>query len=365
VTQKIERLQVAAYTIPTDAPESDGTYEWNATTLVLVQLSSGDLVGTGYSYTDAAAAHLIANNLADIVVGADAMAPNALWQLLFARVRNLGVPGICATAISAVDSAAWDLKARLLGTPLVTLLGQVRNAVPVYGSGGFTSYSRAQLENQFTAWRAAGITRFKMKIGRAPERDGARVQHAREVIGPEAALFVDANGAFQPMQALSFAQSIESFNVTWFEEPVVSDDLVGLRWLRTRVPAGMSIAAGEYGYTPEYFRRMLQANAVDVLQADATRCLGITGFLHAGALCRAFGRPLSAHCAPALHAHVCCAAQDVVHVEYFHDHARIEAMFFDNLPRLVDGALQPDLTLAGHGLIFKERDAREYCTYQA
>lgn len=359
----VDRLAVRAYTVPTDAPESDGTLEWDRTTMVLVQLFCGDVVGTGYSYTDASAALLIDRNLRSMVEGADALAPTALWHQLIARVRNLGVPGIAACAISAIDSAAWNLKARLLDQPLVTLLGQVRESIPVYGSGGFTSYSRERLQQQFRDWESLGITRMKMKIGRDPAHDVERMRDARAAIDSSTQLFIDANGAFTATQALAFAELAGDFDVRWFEEPVVSDDLEGLRWLRARVPAGMAIAAGEYGYEPRYFRRMLAADAVDVLQADATRCLGITGFLQADALCQAFGRPLSAHTAPTLHAHVCCAAASVVHVEYFHDHARIESQFFDGAAHVTAGALVPDLNCTGMGFTFNEDVATPFLVY--
>src|SRR5205085_10704766 len=130
--------------------------------------------------------------------------------------------------------------------------------------------------------------------------------------------FVDANGAYGRKQALAFAAAFAEQNVTWFEEPVSSDDLAGLRLVRDRAPAGMDMAAGEYGYDLYYFRRMLEAGAVDVLQADATRCAGITGFLQLAPLCQARGFALSAHCAPSLHVHPCCAVLPLRHLEYFH-----------------------------------------------
>jgi L-alanine-DL-glutamate epimerase-like enolase superfamily enzyme len=128
--------------------------------------------------------------------------------------------------------------------------------------------------------------------------------------------------------------------------------------MRDRAPAGMDIAGGEYGYEPFYFRRMLEAGAVDVLQADATRCGGYTGFLRAAALADAFGIPLSSHCAPALHLPVCCAAPRLRHMEWFHDHVRIERAVFDGAPVPRDGAIEPDLERAGHGLAFKLKDAQ-------
>ncbi len=143
-------------------------------------------------------------------------------------------------------------------------------------------------------------------------------------------------------QALAKAAAFADLGVSWFEEPVSSDDLEGLRLIREQAPAGMRIAAGEYGYDSFYFRRMLEAKAVDVLQADATRCAGITGFLAAGNLCASFSTPFSAHTAPSLHAHAACALPSAINVEYFFDHYRIEQMFFD-------GALVPSAGMLSPG----------------
>jgi L-alanine-DL-glutamate epimerase-like enolase superfamily enzyme len=262
-------------------------------------------------------------------------------------------------AIAAVDKALWDLKARLLDAPLARLLGAARDAIPIYGSGGFTSYTTARLEEQLGGWARTGIRMVKMKIGRDPDADTARVRAARQAIGDETALFVDANGAYGRKQALAFADAFHEQRVTWFEEPVVSDDLEGLRLIRDRAPAGMDITAGEYGYDLVYFRRMCEAGAVDVLQADATRCAGVTGFLRAAAIAKAFHLPLSSHCAPSIHVHPCCAV-GARHLEYFHDHVRIERMLFDGALEPVDGALHPADDRAGFGLTFKAADARQY-----
>jgi len=288
------------------------------------------------------------------------MSPGAAYGQMWRRIRNLGRPGICSMAISAVDCAIWDLKARLLGVPLVTLLGQVRDAASVYGSGGFTSYSDRRLAEQLSGWVKQGIPRVKMKIGRDANRDPERVRVAREAIGPEAELYVDANGAYSRKQALAQANLFTEFDVRWFEEPVSSDDLEGLRLLRDRAPAMMEIAAGEYGYEIFYFRRMLTAGAVDVQQADITRCGGVTGFLQVAALCQANNVPLSCHTAPALHTHVACAVAPFKNLEYFHDHVRIEQMFFDGLPQLVRGELRPDLSRPGSGLELKRADAAKF-----
>lgn len=356
----VEALTVSAYTIPTDFPESDGTYEWSSTTLVLVEATAGGVTSLGYSYADLATATLIEKSLKPLVLGRDALNVNGAWHAMVAHIRNLGRPGICSMAISAVDNALWDLKARLLGLPLVSLLGAVRESLPVYGSGGFTSYSNKQLQQQLAGWVAQGISRVKMKIGRNPASDMKRVEAARQAIDVSAELFVDANGALSRKQALKFAHDFQKADVTWFEEPVSSDDLEGLRLLRDEGPPGMDISAGEYGYDLTYFERMLRAGAVDVMQADATRCGGITGFLQAAVLCAAHHVPMSSHCAPALHAHPGCAAAPMRHAEYFHDHARIENMLFDGVLEPRDGALTPDLSRPGMGLELKRSDAEHY-----
>lgn len=357
----VERIHARAFTIPTDFPEADGTASWDSTTIVIVHVWAGGRMGMGYTYSDASIAKLIAGKLGQEVVGRDAMSPPAAWQAMQRAVRNLGREGLAATAISAVDVALWDLKARILDCPLASLLGVVRDSVPIYGSGGFTTYDDAHLAGQLGGWvEKDGCRWVKMKIGGEPGRDAARVAAAREAIG-SAGLFVDANGAYGVRQAQYFAEIFAAEqDVRWFEEPVSSDDLEGLRRLRRVAPATMEIAAGEYGYTLDYFRRMLGAGAVDVQQADATRCGGITGFQRAATLCEAWHTDLSAHCAPALHRHLGCAAPRFRHVEWFHDHVRIERMLFDGAPIPKHGTISPDFDSPGLGLTLKKQDAERF-----
>jgi L-alanine-DL-glutamate epimerase-like enolase superfamily enzyme len=360
VAAAIEKIDVAAFEIPTDSPESDGTYEWKSTTLVVVEARAGGEIGFGYTYAAGAAARLIREKFAPAVEGVDALAVPLAWRNIVSALRNLGRPGLGSMALSAVDAALWDLKAKLMQLPLATLLGAVRDAAPIYGSGGFTSYSIDKLREQLGGWSAQGIHGVKMKVGREPREDPRRVAAAREAIGPEVGLFVDANGAYSRKQALALAEAFAEQAVSWFEEPVSSDDLGGLRLLCDRAPPGMEIAAGEYGYDLFYFRRMLAAGAVDVLQVDATRAGGVTGFLQAAALAAAFGLDVSAHCAPSLHVHPCCALANVRPLEYFHDHARIERMLFDGAIAPDGGELRFDKARPGLGIEFKRRDAERY-----
>ena len=356
----VRSLDAHAYTIPTDRPESDGTLEWDRTTLVLVEANAADHCGIGYTYASTAAVSLILDELAPVVRGCDAMDIPRMHLAMVRRVRNLGRPGMCSMAIAAVDAALWDLKARLLDLPLVTLFGAARDSAPVYGSGGFTSYTVDELQAQLRGWVERGIPRVKMKVGRDANADVDRVRAAREAIGDDAELFVDANGAYSRKQALAQADRFGREGVSWFEEPVSSDDLDGLRLVRDRAPAGMEIAAGEYAYDLTYVRRMLDAGAVDVMQIDASRCGGLTGFLRAAAIMQARSMDVSAHCCPSLHAHVACAVPNLRHIEYFHDHARVEHMLFDGALEPKDGALWPDRSRPGIGLELKRRDLERY-----
>ena len=353
----IADVRATAYRVPTEEPESDGTLEWDAVTVVVVEVDAGGHTGVGYTYADRAAATVVEGVLAGAVRERDALAIPAAWWAMARAVRNLGWDGLCATAISAVDIALWDLKAKLLGVCLADLLGRARDGVPIYGSGGLTSYSERELCRQLAGWVGEGIPRVKMKVGREPKADLGRVRAAREAIGAGAELFVDANGAYGRTQALAMADGFADLGVSWLEEPVSSDDLEGLRLIRDRAPAGMDVAAGEYGYRPPYFRRMVEAGAVDVLQADVTRCSGITGLLEVDALCSADEVPLSVHCAPQVHAHAGCALGRLVHCEYFHTHARAEQILFDGVLVPVQGQLVPDAGRPGLGIELRRADA--------
>jgi len=355
----VESLEVSAYTIPTDEPESDGTFEWDSTTIVVVEAHGGGETGLGYTYGPKAVGAVVEELLADVVRGADASAPAEVWRAAGARLRNAGRPGMGFMAVAAVDTALWDLKARLVGLPLVDVLPRAHDAVPIYGSGGFCSYSLERLAEQLGGWAQEGIPRVKMKLGREPEQDPARLDAARAAIGDDTELFVDANGAFSRKEALGWAERYAAqWDVRWFEEPVSSADFEGLRLLRDRAPGGLDVAAGEYAYVPADFRNLL--GCVDCLQADVTRCGGITGLLGVAGLSEAHQLDVSGHCAPALSAHALCAVPRLRHLEYFHDHVRIERMLFDGVLEPEGGRLRPDRSRPGHGLELKRADAERW-----
>ncbi|HEU5355814.1 MAG TPA: enolase C-terminal domain-like protein [Actinocrinis sp.] len=360
----IEAVSAAAFTVPTDSPEGDGTLTWDSTTMVIARASAAGVTGIGWTYGLAAAANVITDKLADVVRGCSALDVPAANDAMCRAVRNAGKPGLVAMAISAVDIALWDLKARVLGVPLVRLLGAARPDVPVYGSGGFTTYDDKQLEQQLRFWvEEQNIPRVKIKIGeswgRDERRDLARAEFARELVGDAVEFYVDANGGYTRKQAIRVGRALADLDVTWFEEPVSSDDLVGLHEIRDAITP--DVAAGEYGYDLPYFARMLTADAVDCLQADVTRCGGITIWQRAAALAESLGMQISGHCAPHAHAAVAASVPNLRHLEWFHDHTRIESMFFEGTLDPNGGAISPcDNTAPGLGLELRSAVANRY-----
>lgn len=346
----ISGLRTAVYRFPTPEPEADGTMRWDATTVVTVQLEAGGRTGLGWTYSTGAAAQVIADHLETAITGIDAFDIAAGWSAMHRAGRNIGTQGLVMQALSAVDVAWWDLKARLLQAPLSTLLGRCRADVPIYGSGGFTTLTDDQLAEQVRWWQSAGCAAMKIKIGESwgtrVDRDLNRVRRLRELAGDGAALMVDANGGYTIGQARRVGRVLDDAGVVWFEEPVSSDDVVGLRLLREALEC--DVAAGEYA--SDVYAAATLLPAVDCLQLDATRCGGYTGWLRCAALAQAHNMQVSAHCAPSLHAPVAAAVPNLRHVEWFVDHARIEPKLLRGIPAVYDGALHLEHDAPGHGM---------------
>lgn len=359
----IEDVEVATYRIPADRPEADGTGSWDETFMILVRVNAGGMTGLGWTYGASAAAAGARDLLAPVLTGRAAFDVPAAYEAMTRVLRNPGRQGALGYALSAVDTALWDLKARLVGMPLHRLLGAVRDGAPIYGSGGFTTYDEPTLYQQLAGWvHERHIPRVKIKIGEAAgrrvDRDLRRARQAREAIGDRVELFVDANGGYDVKQAIRVADALADLDVRWFEEPVSSDYPELLKDVRDRVRP--DVTAGEYGYDLPYFRRLCQAGAVDCLQIDITRCGGVTEWLRAAAVAASFGLEVSSHGAPHLHAHVGCATPNLRHLEWFHDHVRIESMLFDGTLDPTAGVLRPDPDRPGHGLDLRTADADRY-----
>jgi L-alanine-DL-glutamate epimerase-like enolase superfamily enzyme len=355
----IDHLECAVYTVPTDGPEADGTLQWDATTAVVVHAHAAGATGLGWTYSSAAAATVISEHLQKVVVGRDAADVPGAFDAMNRACRNYGTRGLVAQAISAVDIALWDLRARLSDLPLASLFGRCRDAVPIYGSGGFTNLDDAQLAEQVHEWLAAGCTAMKIKIGQDwggnVERDLLRVNRLRELAGEHIELMVDANGGYSPGQARRVGAVLDRLGVVWFEEPVSSDDIDGLASVRGAL--NCDVAAGEY-IADRYDARRL-APVVDCMQLDVTRCGGYSGWLAAASIAAAHNLDVSGHCAPALHVPVAAAIPRLRHLEYFIDHTRVEAKLFDGVPRASAGHLPASDAIFGHGMTLADR-ADEY-----
>jgi L-alanine-DL-glutamate epimerase-like enolase superfamily enzyme len=359
----VESVSAAVYVIPTESSESDGTLAWDSTTMIVATALAAGITGLGWTYGSPAVSTVIADHLAHVVSGGDALDVAGAAEAMSRSVRNVGREGVAAMAISAVDIALWDLKARILNVPLAGLIGQVRADVPIYGSGGFICYDDGQTRQQLTGWvHDEQIPRVKIKIGECrganERRDRARVALARDCIGPDSELYVDANGAYRTGQAVRVGTWLSDYGVSWFEEPVSSQDVAGLAQVRSRVRP--DVAAGEYSWTLADSARLIEGGAVDCLQLDATRCGGITGFLRAGALAEAHSMDVSAHCAPNAHAGAGAGVLNLRHIEYFHDHQRIEQALLDGALDPRGGVLTPDLSRPGLGVDFREQDAARF-----
>jgi len=355
----VTEVAASAYTVPTDGPEADGTLAWDSTTMVVVEVHAGGAVGTGWTWAPAAGVQVVRDLLAPVVTGRSALAPRDAQAAMTDAVRNAGRPGLVAMALSAVDIALWDLGARLLELPLSTWWGAAARPAPVYGSGGFTTYSDDALRSQLTGWVELGLPRVKIKIGeswgRCERRDLERVAFARQVVGDEVELYVDANGAYDAGQACRIGRALDDSGVRWFEEPVSSDDTEGLRRVRAAVSA--DVAAGEYSWTLADAVRL--APVVDCLQVDVTRCGGYTEWFRIAAVAAAHGLDVSAHCAPYLSAPAAAATPRFRHIEWFHDHVRIVRELVDGYRDPVDGALPPT-DRPGHGLRLRPDRAAAY-----
>jgi L-alanine-DL-glutamate epimerase-like enolase superfamily enzyme len=360
----VDEIVTSVFVVPTEGPEADGTLAWDSTTVVVVEARACGSAGSGWTYSGKGAATVVTERLADVVTGSDAMAPPQIHETMVRAVRNLGRPGLAACAISAVDTALWDLKARLLGMSLSDLFGRCVDEVAIYGSGGFTTYEDSQTETQLRTWvEEWGIPRVKIKVGESwgteVQRDLHRVALTRKIVGDGVEVFIDANGGYRRKQAARIGRRVsEEHDVTWFEEPVSSDDLDGLRQVRDLCLP--DVAAGEYGYSPEYFAKMITAEAVDCLQVDVTRCGGYTDWLAIAHLAAAHGLDVSGHCAPNLHAHIAVAVPNTRHLEYFHDHHRIEHLIFDGALDPAGGTIRPRRDCLGHGMRIRTGQANKY-----
>ena len=357
----VESVAASAYRIPTDQPEADGTFSWDATTMVVVRAAGEGHEGQGWTYAPAAAVQVVEELLAPVAEGRPVDEVEQTWEAMVRAVRNAGRPGLVGMALSAVDIALWDLLGHVQARALVEVWGGEPAPVVLYGSGGFTTYDDETTRGQLEGWCEEDLAMVKIKIGEAwgtrTERDLHRVDVARDTVGEATGLFVDANGAYSTGQAIEMGLELEARDVRWFEEPVSSDDHRGLSTVRDRTT--LEVAAGEYGDSHAYFRHL--AGHVDCLQVDVTRCGGYTEWRRIVADPDLPGPGgWSVHCAPYASLPVASTTAGLRHQEWFHDHVRIEQELFEGWAPPHGGRLEPDRSRPGHGLAFLDGEAERY-----
>jgi L-alanine-DL-glutamate epimerase-like enolase superfamily enzyme len=305
-------------------------------------------VGTGQD----AIRSVVERNLKDLLIGQDPFEIEKLWNDMFWRVRGYGRKGVAFQAISAVDIGLWDLKAKALGVPLFRLLNPYTDRVPVYGSGGWTNFDEQELIAEQMGYVERGFPRIKMKVardfGRAERDDVARLAAVRRAVGDEVEIYVDANNGYYAKQAIRMSMRFEDFDVGWFEEPVIADDVEGLRAVSqaTTIP----VATGEHEYTKFGFKELIARGGADIVQPDVGRVGGVTEWMKVAALAHAFNLPVAPHAVQLVHLHCAMATPNLKVVEYLGVAERNDRFFYTEFPEPVDGWWAPYPDRPGLGL---------------
>ena len=287
-------------------------------------------VGTGL----AAIRNVIEQNLKDLLIGQDPFNIEKLWNDMFWRVRGYGRKGIAFCAISAVDIGLWDLKAKALGVPLYRLLGPYQETVPMYGSGGWTHFTEKELIEEQTGYVARGWPRIKMKVakdfGQSEAEDLKRLAAVRKAVGDKVEIYLDANNGYYAKQAIRMSRAFEQYNVGWFEEPVLADDIEGLAAISraTNIP----VATGEHEYTKYGFKELIARGGADIVQPDVGRVGGVTEWMKVAHLAHAFNLPVAPHAVQLVHLHTACATPNLKVVEYLGVAEEGDKIFYKDIP---------------------------------
>lgn len=326
---EIEAVEVVPLRIPlTDSPihrfgrDARGPRGYGCTA-VWVHTRGGPS-GFGYCFqTSGGATNAIAaflrDGLAPRVVGQDALAPEALWHGMWRANMSLMRGGIGAWALSALDTACWDIVAKAAGLPLHRVLGGFRSRVPVYGSGGLRDFSDSDLVEELNAYIAQGVTAYKFKIGglaatAGQSTDEQRVAMLRKEVGDDFTLYADANQAYTPAEAIEVSAMLRHHGVAWFEEPVPADSVDDLAFVASQ--SAVPVAVGENAYFRWGFRELCTRHAAAVLQPDVGVCGGVTEFRKVAALAESFNLALCSHLAHELSVSLVGASPAGMSVEY-------------------------------------------------
>jgi L-alanine-DL-glutamate epimerase-like enolase superfamily enzyme len=318
------------------------------------------LEGLGVSIP--AARGLIEGSFKELLVGQDPLWHEKLWDDLFWRVRGIGRKGLAFCALSGVDIALWDLKAKAFGVPLYKLLGPYTDRVPIYGSGGWTHFTEDELVREQTGYVERGIPRVKMKVakdfGRAEAEDLRRLAAVRKAVGDDVEIYVDANNGYYAKQAIAMSRRFEQFDVRWFEEPVLADDVQGLAEISraTTIP----VATGEHEYTKYGFKDLISRGGADIVQPDVGRVGGITEWLKVAHLAHAYNLPVAPHAVQLVHLHLACATPNLKVVEYLGYAEEGDRLWYTEFPEPIDGMWSPYPDRPGLGLELDPDAVRRY-----
>ena len=318
-----------------------------------VKTSDPQINGVGIAYLEfgletARRAYKIVES---VVVGQNPLANEAIFDLLFWRFRGAR-KGYAFSIISGLDIALWDIKAKVAKMPLYQFMGGNKTKLPVYASGGWTSYSTEELLEEVTTAVANGYKHVKIKVGYErgmnPKEDVRRVAAVRKAIGDDVALMIDANNAWTAGIAAKFAQDVEEYDITWFEEPTIADDYEGLAYVRSKT--NIPLATGEHEFTRFGARDLVLNKAVDIFQADVCRCGGFTELIKMNAVAQAWNLLFAPHCIDLVHIHMLSGADNGMILERLLVEDKLMAMLFPDAPAPKDGMLEVT-DLPGLGLL--------------
>jgi len=308
--------------------------------------------GLGTSAGSTAVQAVVEDSLKEVLIGEDPFNIEKLWNLMFWTVRGVGRKGIAFCAISALDIALWDLKAKALNLPLYRLLGPYTDTVPVYGSGGWTNFSESELVAEQVGYVERGFPRVKMKVGKdfgmSEDEDVKRLAAVRKAVGDDVEIYVDANNGYYAKQAIRMSQIFEQFDVKWFEEPVLADDIEGLSVISqsTTIP----VATGEHEYTKYGFKELISRGGADIVQPDIGRVGGVTEWMKVAHIAHGFNLPVAPHAYQLIHLHVACATPNLKVVEYLGVSDQSDRVWYTEFPEPVNGMWSPYPDRPGLGL---------------
>ena len=356
---KIERIETAYYRLPLEPMGDAGHGAIDTEELITLKLHADGLVGHGYSYTigrgGRAVRSLIDNDIAPLLEGQDAEDIRGLWDLMWQRLLYVGRGGLASFAIAAVDVALWDLRGVREERPLYALVGAEAREIPAYGSGVDLPKDLDGLLRQTEGFMERGFPGVKVKIGRPNfAEDEERVAAVRNLVGDDVDLMVDANMAWTTEEALERGRRLERFDLYWYEEPTIPEDVPGHARLARELE--VPIAIGESLHSPHEYRRYVDEGAVHVLQIDPITNGGITASLEALKMADAAGLSTSSHYTDELSAHLLCASNDPVYLE---KHAFALDPYLEEPQQVVNGHVRPTET-PGTGLRFDEGTLEPY-----